>query len=314
MPEDDHRPTTPYVMNSAMAAKLRADFPPDAVGKLPRTTCRACSADKAGGCCGQNGHRKAKCDVCGNWMTTAHMHLDYVGHADATARFLDADPWWSWQPVPNPAERGLPCPQGCLWIELTIGGVTRLGFGDADGKTGPSAIKEVIGDALRNAGMRFGVGLSMWMKGDRDAARAADRDTPEDYQPAPAPPSPSSAGTPAEAFPKGVDPVYDAFAADGPGWGRRSGDPSAVAARKKIEAEAPVDAAQFILAQAEAVALGPEPDPTRIHAYAAFAKSCGVFDLDMYGTTGPDVRCCDGLHRWLVAAVTNAQAAPREDT
>ena len=33
------------------------------------------------------------------------------------------------------------------------------GFGSADGKTGPNATKELIGDALRNAAMRFGVAL-----------------------------------------------------------------------------------------------------------------------------------------------------------
>jgi hypothetical protein len=45
---------------------------------------------------------------------------------------------------------------------LTIAGVTRLGYGHADGKQGPDAVKETIGDALRNAGMRFGVGLDLW--------------------------------------------------------------------------------------------------------------------------------------------------------
>lgn len=52
-----------------------------------------------------------------------------------------------------------------MWIKLTVLGMTRLGYGDADGKTGPSAMKERIGDALRNAGMRFGMALDLWHKG-----------------------------------------------------------------------------------------------------------------------------------------------------
>jgi hypothetical protein len=54
---------------------------------------------------------------------------------------------------------------GGLWIKLTVGGVTRIGYGCADGKTGGDAIKEVIGDALRNGGMRFGAALELWHKG-----------------------------------------------------------------------------------------------------------------------------------------------------
>ncbi len=55
---------------------------------------------------------------------------------------------------------------GGLWIRLTVLGVTRLGYGDAEGKTGGNAIKEAIGDALRNAAMRFGAALDLWHKGD----------------------------------------------------------------------------------------------------------------------------------------------------
>ena len=44
--------------------------------------------------------------------------------------------------------------------------MTRLGYGDSQGKTGGNAVKEAIGDALRNAGMRFGIALELWHKGD----------------------------------------------------------------------------------------------------------------------------------------------------
>ena len=55
---------------------------------------------------------------------------------------------------------------GGMWIRLTVCGVTRLGYGDAGTKSGGDAIKEVIGDALRNAAMRFGAALDLWHKGD----------------------------------------------------------------------------------------------------------------------------------------------------
>lgn len=93
--------------------------------------------------------------------------LDFVGHAALTDRLLDVDPLWTWEPLAL-TEEGLPAidKDGGLWIKLTICGVTRLGYGDAADKKGPSAMKERIGDALRNAGMRFGIALDLWHKGD----------------------------------------------------------------------------------------------------------------------------------------------------
>lgn len=116
--------------------KLREPFPPDQIGKLPK-----------GG-----------------------IFLDFLGHGFLTARFLDVDPEWSWEPFAIGAN-GLPLldESGGLWIRLTLCGVTRIGYGDAGGKKGPNAVKEAIGDALRNAGMRFGAALALWCKGDPDA-------------------------------------------------------------------------------------------------------------------------------------------------
>lgn len=113
---------------------LRAPFPPEQIGKLPKGA----------------------------------VMLDYVGHADITARLLDVDPYWSWEPFAVTPE-GLPAldKEGNLWIRLTVCGVTRIGVGD-----GKSA-KERIGDALRNAAMRFGAALELWAKGDRDFAKGA---------------------------------------------------------------------------------------------------------------------------------------------
>jgi hypothetical protein len=59
---------------------------------------------------------------------------------------------------------------GNLWIKLTVLGVTRIGVGDAEGQNN---LKVMIGDALRNAGMRFGMALDLWSKEDlHDFSRA----------------------------------------------------------------------------------------------------------------------------------------------
>lgn len=149
-------------MDEKTAAALRAPFPAELIGKRPQPTCRDCSQSRTKNC---DQHQKTRCDGCGQWITSAHIHLDFVGHADITDRFLSVDPEWAWEPFALD-ERGLPAfdSNGGMWIRLTIAGVTRIGYGDAQGKTGPNAVKEAIGDALRNAGMRFGVGLDMWRK------------------------------------------------------------------------------------------------------------------------------------------------------
>ena len=120
---------------------LRAPFPPERISQIPRKT-------KSG----------------------STVRLDYVGHADVTDRLLTADPAWTWEPLT--ADELAALPTGGLWIKLTVCGVTRYGFGDAQGKTGGDAVKEMIGDAIRNAAMRFGVALDLWSKSDPDAPTA----------------------------------------------------------------------------------------------------------------------------------------------
>lgn len=143
---------------------LQRPFDPAQVGKLPRTTCPDCSKKR----CQQ--HAKRKCNECGNYMTEQHIHLDYVGHAQVTARLLEVDPGWTWEPVAFDTD-GLPAVaveqdgRRVLWIRLTVCGVTRLGVGIV-GSGKPEVEKELIGDALRNAAMRFGVALDLWAKGD----------------------------------------------------------------------------------------------------------------------------------------------------
>jgi hypothetical protein len=112
-------------MTDKAATALRKPFPKESIGKLPK----------------------------GGQM------LDYVGHAAVTDRLLTVDPHWSWEPFTTGPD-GLPAldRNGNLWIRLTICGVTRIGVGD-----GKSA-KECVGDAIRNAAMRFGVALDLWAK------------------------------------------------------------------------------------------------------------------------------------------------------
>lgn len=102
-----------------------------------------------------------------SYLPKGGVKLAYVGHAALTDRLLDADPAWTWEPLAMSPE-GLPVldPLGGMWIKLTVCGVTRLGYGHAGNKEGGDAIKEVIGDALRNAAMRFGAALDLWHKGD----------------------------------------------------------------------------------------------------------------------------------------------------
>lgn len=155
-------------------ALLREPFPPHLISKLPKETGTQAKQRKADQ---DAGKWPPKCEICGGFHHPKAVHLDYVGHAALTDRLLDCDPNWTWEPCTLP---GLPNPGQGMWITLTVCGVSRIGYGSADGKTGGDAIKEIIGDALRNAAMRFGAALDLWHKGDLHA------DDDGDDQPAPA--------------------------------------------------------------------------------------------------------------------------------
>ncbi|KMS57952.1 hypothetical protein [Sphingobium cupriresistens] len=152
-------------------AKLREPFAANHISKLPKPTKAQTEAVRA------DFKKGVRCKDCGSWHHPDVVHLDYVGHAALTDRLLDTDPLWSWEPVAF--RDGLPAfdQTGGLWIKLTVCGVTRLGYGHAASKQGvdPGAReKEVIGDALRNAAMRFGAALDLWHKGDLHGDDAAD--------------------------------------------------------------------------------------------------------------------------------------------
>ena len=117
------------------AAMLRQEFPPSAIGKLPK-----------GG-----------------------TQLDYVGHAAVTDRLLAVDPEWTWEPFAIAPDGGplvrLVGADAELWIRLTVCGMTRTAVGTAPAKSFELS-KQLVSDALRNGAMRFGVGLDLWAKED----------------------------------------------------------------------------------------------------------------------------------------------------
>lgn len=157
-------------------ARLREPFPAHQISKLPKPTKAQTDAVKA------DFKKGIRCGICGSWHHPDVVHLDYVGHAALTDRLLDTDPAWSWEPMAF--RDGLPAfdTTGGLWIKLTVCGVSRLGYGHAAPKNGqdPGAReKEVIGDALRNAAMRFGAALDLWHKGDLHVSDDAADEKPE---------------------------------------------------------------------------------------------------------------------------------------
>ena len=114
--------------------------------------------------------------------------LDFVGHADITRILIEIDPYWSWEPCGwaqgRPAihvENGT----ATMWGWLTVHGKELLGVGSVKADKGDYE-KELIGDFLRNASMRFGISLNLWTKN-----QWADLDN-EKTQPAKPAPKPAS--------------------------------------------------------------------------------------------------------------------------
>ena len=148
------------------------------IGKLPRVTYGNCRQASSKVC---SDHRKKKCQECGNYITDAHMHLDYVGHAEVTRILSEIDPEWSWEPNARDADGG-PSLRVLnktveMWGKLTLHGVTREGVGSVESGKGDTG-KELIGDFLRNAGMRFGIALSLWSKSEWDEPEDATPEAP----------------------------------------------------------------------------------------------------------------------------------------
>jgi hypothetical protein len=103
------------------------------------------------------------------------ISLKYLGHSDTSRALTEADPFWTWEPM-GITEDGQPVltlndqgqPVG-LWAWLTVCGVRRPCYGSVMPGKG-DALKELIGDAIRNGAMRFGVAGALWSKADRAEA------------------------------------------------------------------------------------------------------------------------------------------------
>lgn len=232
-------------MTPEQDAALRAHFPPEVVGKLPKTTCKKCSASDSK-VCGE--HTKAKCPRCGNYMTTQHIDLDYVGHAEVTDRLLTVDPGWTWEPAGR-YETGEPVLSNNgtgLWIKMTVCGVTRMGYGDVE-KNKAGNGKELISDAIRNAAMRFGVALYLWSKNELESALVGE---PLEETPAPELAGPAVIGALAERIAALPDALKAKLKAD---W--TSFSPLA----RLLESEVEDVSALVALYEAE-VDLSPRPD------------------------------------------------------
>ena len=190
-------------MDKEMSAALMADFSSEAIGHKPATWCKACAnavRNRSGKTCGD--HKEIRCQKCKTKITEAHTCLDFVGHADVRARLCEVDPEWTWEPFEFPGTGSLILADGSpvgLWIHLTVGGVTKPGYGSCD-KGKQEALKELIGDALRNAGLSFGIAWKLWAKGERtgsDGEDSGQRSAPDSFDNAtPARPNGNGNGAP----------------------------------------------------------------------------------------------------------------------
>lgn len=96
------------------------------------------------------------------------ISLSYVSHADVNRILIEVDPLWSWQPIEwvngRPAinvENGT----ATMWGTLTLLGKSMIGVGSVRADK-QDYEKELVGDFLRNASMRFGIAISLWSKQD----------------------------------------------------------------------------------------------------------------------------------------------------
>ena len=96
------------------------------------------------------------------------IQLDFVGHADITRILIEIDPLWSYEPCGwdngRPAihvENGM----ATMWAYLIVHGKKMLGVGSVRADK-QELDKELVGDFLRNAAMRFGISLSLWTKNE----------------------------------------------------------------------------------------------------------------------------------------------------
>lgn len=152
----DQSPITPYDALAAIPKKW-AHPPAETLGKLPKPY--------------KSESPKGDCKECGKYHGLPAMHLDFMGHADLTMALIEIDPLWTWEPGAVDPETGGPMvtQQGkryVMWAKMTLLGKTLPGVGTCE-VTKPEPEKELIGDFLRNAAMRFGVATMLWSKAEQ---------------------------------------------------------------------------------------------------------------------------------------------------
>lgn len=95
--------------------------------------------------------------------------LDYMGHADVTLALLQIDPLFDYGWLCKEDGSMLINKMGDLYVLegwVTVLGHTRRGIGTCEARKS-EIHKELIGDLLRNCGMRFGVATTLWSKAER---------------------------------------------------------------------------------------------------------------------------------------------------
>jgi hypothetical protein len=183
------------------------------------------------------------------------LDLDYVGHAHLRDILCDEDPLWTWRALGKHPQTGAPVvdkdaqgyPIG-LWIGLTIHGVEKPGYGSCESAK-HDAVKELIGDALRNAAQSFGIAIALWAKSElADLAEHEDTSdgvppvipTPDGGQPVPPPTAPPTGQCPECHGPAGRH-ATGCKAAQGAAPPANGNAPAAVKAPLTPEAQAAPD-------------------------------------------------------------------------
>ena len=128
-------------------------------------------------------------------LPKAGIQLKYLSHVWVSRALSEIDPEWTWapmsyddagQPVFDRDDQGRPVG---FWITVTLCGTTMPGYGSVEpGKH--DAVKELIGDALRNAGMRRGCAGKLWTKDKAKRAPAKKKEAMPDAVAAVDDPSP----------------------------------------------------------------------------------------------------------------------------
>ena len=111
------------------------------------------------------------------------VNLVYMGHAEVTLALIDIDPMWTWEPLAYDPTTGGPLisTQGnrlVMWGRVTVHGKSIIGCGTCEARKGEPE-KELVGDMIRNAAMRFGIGTKLWSKAVDEPVKSASPLAPE---------------------------------------------------------------------------------------------------------------------------------------